>query len=177
MLFLITSSYKYVSVLNIQLVCRYIWNVFSSDKLYFIMFYGVHLAMSSVVIKHLVSDIFYQTGYFSYFQRKTYLMLDKLLYYLLGSAILLNTFHIYLQTSWIFSTDTYLYEDVMRKKIRKVACLIKDIWYKMFYHHTAHGEVYSIKHYEIKFVSDLQQVSGLRWVLWFPTPIKLTATI
>jgi len=26
-------------------------------------------------------------------------MLDKLLYYLLGSVVLLNTFHIYLQTS------------------------------------------------------------------------------
>ena len=36
-----------------------------------------------------------------------------------------------------------------------------------------HGEVYSIQHYVIKFVSDLRQVSGL---LWFPPPIKLTAT-
>ena len=34
-----------------------------------------------------------------------------------------------------------------------------------------HGEVYSIQHYGIKFVSDLQQVGG------FPPPIKLTATI
>jgi len=39
-------------------------------------------------------NILYQTCYFSYFQRKTYLMLDKLLYYLLVSVILLNTFHI-----------------------------------------------------------------------------------
>ena len=41
----------------------------------------------------------------------------------------------------------------------------------------AHGEVYSIQHYVIKFVSDLRQVSGFLWVLWFPPPIKLTATI
>jgi hypothetical protein len=36
-----------------------------------------------------------------------------------------------------------------------------------------HGEVYSIQHYVIKFVSDLRQVSGgfLR-VLRFPPPIK-----
>jgi hypothetical protein len=33
------------------------------------------------------------------------------------------------------------------------------------------GEVYSIQHYVIKVVSDL------RWVLWFPPSIKLTATI
>jgi len=29
----------------------------------------------------------------------------------------------------------------------------------------------------IKFVSDLRQVCGFLWVLWFPPPIKLTATI
>jgi hypothetical protein len=40
-----------------------------------------------------------------------------------------------------------------------------------------HGEMYSIQHYVIKFVSDLQQVCGFLWVLWFPQPIKLTATI
>jgi hypothetical protein len=36
-----------------------------------------------------------------------------------------------------------------------------------------HGEVYSIQHYVIKFVSDLQQVDGFLWALWFPPPIKL----
>ena len=40
-----------------------------------------------------------------------------------------------------------------------------------------HDEVYSIQHYVIKFVSDLQQVGGFLPVLRFPPPIKLTATI
>jgi hypothetical protein len=40
-----------------------------------------------------------------------------------------------------------------------------------------HGKVYSIQHYAIKFVSDLWQVGGFLWVLQFPPPIKLTATI
>ena len=40
-----------------------------------------------------------------------------------------------------------------------------------------HGEVYSIQHYVIKFVRDLQQVGGFLRVLWFPPSIKLTATI
>jgi hypothetical protein len=40
-----------------------------------------------------------------------------------------------------------------------------------------HGKVYSIQHYVIKFVSDLRQVVGFLWVLWFPPPIKLTATV
>ena len=40
-----------------------------------------------------------------------------------------------------------------------------------------HGEVYLIQHYRIKFVSDLLQVSGVLWVLWFPPLIKLTATM
>jgi hypothetical protein len=33
-----------------------------------------------------------------------------------------------------------------------------------------HGEVYSIQHYEIKFVSDLRQVGGFLRVLLFPPP-------
>ena len=40
-----------------------------------------------------------------------------------------------------------------------------------------HGEVYSIEHYVIKFVSDLRQVGGFIRVLRFPPSIKLTAMI
>jgi hypothetical protein len=39
------------------------------------------------------------------------------------------------------------------------------------------GEVYLIQHYVIKFVSDLRHVGGFLWVLWFPPPMKLIATI
>jgi hypothetical protein len=41
----------------------------------------------------------------------------------------------------------------------------------------AYGEMYSIQHYVIKFVSDLRQVSDFLRLLRFPPPIKLTATI
>ena len=37
-----------------------------------------------------------------------------------------------------------------------------------------HGDVYSLQHYSIKFVSYLRQVNGF---LRFPPSIKLTATI
>ena len=40
-----------------------------------------------------------------------------------------------------------------------------------------HGEVSSIQHYVIKFVSDLWQVSGFLRVVQFPQPIKMTSTI
>ena len=40
-----------------------------------------------------------------------------------------------------------------------------------------HGEVYSIQHYVIKFVSDLRQVSDFLQLLRFPSPIKLTTII
>jgi hypothetical protein len=40
---------------------------------------------------------------------------------------------------------------------------------------TVHGEVYSIQHYVIKFVSDLRQLGDFRQVLRFPPTIKLTA--
>ena len=39
------------------------------------------------------------------------------------------------------------------------------------------SEVYSIQHYVIKFVRDLQQVSGFLRLLRFPPPIKLTFVI
>jgi hypothetical protein len=39
----------------------------------------------------------------------------------------------------------------------------------------AHGEVYSIQHYVIKFVGDLLQICGFLQVLWYPPPIKLIA--
>ena len=41
----------------------------------------------------------------------------------------------------------------------------------------AHGEVYSIQNYVIKFLSDLRQVGGFLWVLQFTPPINLTATL
>jgi hypothetical protein len=41
----------------------------------------------------------------------------------------------------------------------------------------AHGEVYLIQHYVIKFVIDLWQVCGVLQVLWFLPQIKLTTTI
>ena len=34
-----------------------------------------------------------------------------------------------------------------------------------------------VQHIVIKFVSDLRQVSSFLLILWFPPPIKLTATI
>jgi len=40
-----------------------------------------------------------------------------------------------------------------------------------------HGEVYSIQHYMMKFVSDFGQVGSFLLVPRFPSPIKLTATI
>jgi len=40
-----------------------------------------------------------------------------------------------------------------------------------------HGKVYSIQHYVKEFVSDFRQVGGFLWVLRFPSPIKVTATI
>jgi hypothetical protein len=36
---------------------------------------------------------------------------------------------------------------------------------------------WGVQHYVITFVSDMRQVSGFLQVLWFPSPIKLTATI
>jgi hypothetical protein len=44
--------------------------------------------------------------------------------------------------------------------------------------HHAHGEVYSIQHYVIKFVSDLRQLGGFLRVFQFPQPgLELTTLV
>ena len=58
-----------------------------------------------------------------------------------------------------------------------VVVIVVPITTKVVSSNPVHGKVYSIQHYEIKFVSDLRQVSGFLRVLRFPPPIKLTATI
>ena len=51
------------------------------------------------------------------------------------------------------------------------------------YHHYRYefeprsDEVYSIQNHVIKFFSGFRQVGGFLRILWFPPPIKLTATI
>jgi hypothetical protein len=49
--------------------------------------------------------------------------------------------------------------------------------FKVVSSNPVNGEVYSIQHNVIKFVSDLRQVGGFLRVLRFPLPRKLTATI
>jgi len=39
------------------------------------------------------------------------------------------------------------------------------------------GEVYSVQHYVIKFISNLRLVGGFLLLLWFPPPIRRSATI
>ena len=56
-------------------------------------------------------------------------------------------------------------------------CSISAITIKGASLNSAHGKVYSIQCYVIKFVSDLWQVCGFLQVLRFPPPIKLTTTI
>ena len=61
--------------------------------------------------------------------------------------------------SWIYS---YLWNPITTKVVSS---------------NPVHGEVYSMQHYVIKLVSDLQQVGGFLRVFRFPQPIKLTATM
>ena len=43
--------------------------------------------------------------------------------------------------------------------------------------HPVHGEVHSIQHKVIKFVSDMRQVGSFSGYIRFPQPIKLIATV
>jgi hypothetical protein len=56
-------------------------------------------------------------------------------------------------------------------------CVISSYHHQVLSSNSAHGEVYSIKYYVIKLVSDLQHVGCFIQVFRFPPPIKLTTTI
>ena len=75
--------------------------------------------------------------------------------------------------------------------INKGAVVVVIVWYldvklpiqsvpitiKVGSSNSAHGEMYSIQHYMIKFISDLWHFGGFLRVLRFPPPLILTAMI
>ena len=69
--------------------------------------------------------------------------------------------------SWLYSSWIYNYLFVQSMPITT----------KVLSSNPAHGKMYSIQHYVIKFVGDLRKVGGFLWVLRFPPPIKLTSLI
>jgi hypothetical protein len=81
-----------------------------------------------------------------------------------------NDFHYYL--TFIFVLPTFEINDNV---ILHLIIDILPIWTKRKL--TVCGEVYSMQHYVIKFVRDLQQVSDVPRILRVSPPIKLTATI
>ena len=56
-------------------------------------------------------------------------------------------------------------------------CCQHHFWNIVYMYIASLFTVYSMYHYVIKFISDLQQVGGFLHILRFPPPIKLTATI
>jgi hypothetical protein len=56
-------------------------------------------------------------------------------------------------------------------------CAISPFTTKVVISNPVLGEMYSIQHYVIKFVSDLLHIGGFLRILRFPPPIKLTSTI
>jgi len=83
--------------------------------------------------------------------------------------VLFNT-HFWDRPSWSWSYGSWIYN--YQLPVQSVP-----ITTKVMSSNPVHGEVYSIQHYVIKFVSNLQQVGGFLRVLQFPPQIKLTAMI
>ena len=74
----------------------------------------------------------------------------------------------------MYTIDKYIYTHI---NLGGRDRMVVEITNKVVSLNPVHGEVYSIQHYVIKFVSDLRQVGGFLWVLWFRPPIRLTPTI
>ena len=107
------------------------------------------------------------TKSFNWFYLFSFFLLDK--YYIL-----------FLYQAWKVKYDIFFKEDVV---VVIIWCLDLQLLMQSVAipinasSNPAHGEMYSIQHYEIMFVSDLRQVSDFLRELWFPPPIKLTADI
>ena len=116
--------------------------------------YHPHKQYIFSVHQHSIPCYVLQT-YFCYLSspHTTFLKIRKGMVYLF---LVINTFHIIV---------------ILRFCLQSVPITTKVVSANL-----AHGEVYSIQHYVIKFVSDLWQVSGFLRVLWFPPPITLTTT-
>jgi hypothetical protein len=70
--------------------------------------------------------------------------------------------------SWSWLYDGWIYNYLCNQCLSPLT-----LWVWILFH----GVVYSIQHNVIKFVSDLRLVGCFLWVLRFPPPMKLTATI
>ena len=78
--------------------------------------------------------------------------------------------------------ETHIWIGGRRGSDRMVAGFITTCAISVCHHYgcefeSCSGEVYSIQHYVITFVSDMRKIGGFFLVLWFPPPIKLTTTI
>jgi zinc transporter ZupT len=71
--------------------------------------------------------------------------------------------------SWIFAAGAGMFIYVSLSNLVSMCTVVSS--------NPAHGEVYSIQYYVIKFVSDLRQIDSFLRVLRFPPPIKLTDRI
>jgi len=72
--------------------------------------------------------------------------------------------------SWTWSYGSWIYNFQLPMKSVPITTKVVSL-------NPTHGKVYLIQLYVIKFISDLKQVGGFIRLLWFPPPIKLTATV
>jgi len=78
-----------------------------------------------------------------------------------------------------FSSATFVCRG-RRSRDRMVVEFTTTYAFSAYHHWCCEFEFWSgrgVQHYVIKFVSDLRQVGVFLRILWFPLPIKLTATI
>ena len=93
-------------------------------------------------------------------------------------------FYLYIISINVLSTDVVLFSLLImlwrgRRDRDRIVVGFTTSCANSTYHHlsVSSNPTQATQHYVIKFVSDLRQVDGFLWVLRFPPPIKLIATI
>ena len=114
-----------------------------------------------------------------------YAFYSKLTFYIIKDRCQMHTLKVFRSPVWLLlhrlSSPHYRYIRKMRcgdrLPLTQLPMQSVPSTTKVVSSNPVHGEVYSIQHYVIKFVSGLRQVGGFLRVLRFHPPIKLTSPI
>ena len=110
--------------------------------------------------------------------------LYRVLYILINCLITVNNTHIQGKLLlWIITFHSWSLYSRNHLSLDRMVVIITTTYAINTYHYNvvnsnpAHEEVYSIQQYVIMLVSDLRQVGGFLWILWFPLPRSVCPSI
>ena len=129
--------------------------------------FTLHSTHSLIHLMSCINNISVPLLYIGFMRIKIYIYIYKIVISYVGYMIMQDIYNV--QGAIVVVIEWQLYLQLPMQSVPITTNIVS-------LNH-AHGEVYSIKYYLVKFVSDLRQAGSILQVLQFPPPIKLTAMI